>query len=358
MQSKKDAAPAEDSEEYTDDTGKKKSDIDSVIDEYQEEAKRRDATPKATYYKYESDQPRAERVFIAYFTGEEIPRRHELGLMFGGGKYAVKLELPQGTAEERQGVHRTFKIHPVYNEHKAKHDAEKRKKDLAELQAANPAAAAGSSAEQTFLMVERILSLILPVIKANNTPAALPAPKENNANDLLQQYGLMQEILKNNLYDTAETYREFNQRFKELSTDAIEDAETDETGEPPTKEPGILDTIIKLIEPFFGLLAQNSPAAKIAATSLKAAPQFAEVLSDPNLCRMIVSYFDKTKGIEKANLALKNIGINRAQLFAGPARSPAATGSPAPRTTPQRAAPAAGQQRNANQPAQTPKKPA
>ena len=280
------------------------------------------------------------------------------GLCSGGGKYAVKLELPQGTAEERAGTTYVFKIHSVYNEHKAKHDAEKRKKELAELQAVNPTAAAGgSSAEQTFLMVERILALVLPAIKAANPPA-LPAPavQKDDPRELLQQYGLMQEILKNNLYDTAETYREFNQRFKSFQGE-IEDAETDEPEEPqPAKEPGIVETIIKLIEPFFGLIAQNSPAAKLAATSLKAAPQFAEVLSDPNLCRMIVSYFDKTKGIEKANLALKNIGINRAQLFAGPARSPAATGSPAPRRTPQRAAPAAGQQRAARPPAQNPKK--
>jgi hypothetical protein len=356
MQSEKKAAPATEGD-YEEEPAKKKSDVDQVIAEYQEEAKRREATAKATYYKYDSDQPRAERVFIAYFTGEEIPQRHELGLMFGGGKYAVKLELPQGTAEERDGTTYVFKIHPVYNEHKARHDAEKRKKELAELQAANPTAAAGGgSAEQTFLMVERILALILPTIKAANTQAALSAPAKNDGRDLLQQYGLMQEILKNNLYDTAETYREFNQRFKDLSTDSIEDAETDETAEPPAKEAGIVETIVKLIEPFFGLIAQNSPAAKIAATTLKAAPQFAEVLSDPNLCRMIVSYFDKTKGVEKANLALKNIGINRAQLFAGPARSPAATGSPAARQVPPRAAPAAGQVRTPQAPAQRSKK--
>jgi hypothetical protein len=323
MQSKKNEAPEEENDgDFIGSTTTPRRTFDDIVDEYKEEAARRDTTPKATFYKFEGDGQKAEPIFIAYFIGDEIPNRHNVGILFGGGKYRVHLDNPKGTADKRAATEVIFKIHPVYDQHKAKKDAEDRKKDLARIGDMTGERPDNNPAAQSMQMVKEIFQMLLPVLKAQNTPpAALPEPKANQQS-ILDQYAFMQEILKNNLYETAETYREFNRRFKEEGSN-IEDAETDEP--EPQKGGSLLETIINLIEPFFALIASKSPAARLAATTLKAAPQFVEVLNDPQLCRMIVQYFDRTKGIEKANIALQNIGINRAQLFGpGPARSGAA----------------------------------
>ena len=302
--------------------------LDRIIESYKQEAKRRDTIPKLTLYKYENEKTGTDRIFAGYFVGDEIPNTHEIGLLHGSGRYKVQIDQPKGTAESEEQISCTIKIHAIYDEYKARNDEEKRKKELARINlslqnAGTPAGSTGGVdiASQSFLMVKEILALILPVFKESNKTQA--APRQENAQDLLSSYATMQKILKNNLFETAETFREYNRRYHIQEEQDIEDV--DEPPQQTEREPGILETIIKLIEPFFGLIAQKSQAGKIAAASLKAAPQFLEVLHDPVLCRTIVQYFDKTKGREKSDIALRNIGIDRVRLFAQPqtaARSP------------------------------------
>jgi hypothetical protein len=145
---------------------------------------------------------------------------------------------------------------------------------------------------------------------------------------MLNSYVMMSKLLKNNLFDTAETYKEFNRRFTQT---ADYSDETDTDNEPEEREPHIVEKIIQLIEPFFALIAQKSPAATIAATGLKQIPQFLDILKDPVLCRNIVNHFDKTKGRQQSDIALRNIGIDRQKLFA---QRPAAPGTPQPAQKP------------------------
>jgi len=302
-----------------------RSPVDKIIEEYKKEALRRDTTPKATLYKY-INPTGADRIFAGYFTGDEIPNRHQIGLTYGSGKYFLELDQPKGKAEEEEGTSLIFSIHEIYDQLKAKADAEAQRKAYGT--AGDPGAAAGmvmqqQQPNQSFQMVKEILGLIIPVIKAANQPGtAAAANRGESAQEMFSSYAMMQKMLKANLFDTAQTYREFNKRFTEYEE---QDTNGIDTGTPEEKQGGLLEKIISLIEPFFGLISQKTPAAQFAATTLKAAPQFLEVLNDPTLCRHIVNHFDRTKGRAAADIALKNIGINRARLFAAE--------TPAPQTT-------------------------
>ena len=296
------------------------SPVDRIIEEYKAEAHRRDTTPTCTIYKYASETTGQERIFAGYFTGDEIPNRHTIGILYGGGRYFIELYQPKGKAEETEATSFIFRIHEIYNGLKLKAETEKAKAEAAGLPPGQ--AAQQVQATQSFSMVKDILSLILPVLKAQTeaaTPA--PAPRQESPQEMINSYLMMQKLLKNNLFDTAATFREFNRRFTEAEyTEQEEEGIT--AGEENKKEGGLLEKIISLIEPFFALIAQKTPAAQIAATTLKAAPQFLEVLNDPALCRMIVQHFDKTKGRAAADIALQNIGIDRRQLFATPTQAP------------------------------------
>lgn len=328
---KKQEPETEESEELKIEKVSRRNDLDMIIEDYITESEQRETTPKMKVYKYDNDRQGNDNEFIGYFTGNDIPDKHHIGLMFGGGRYKAFLFQPKGKAEkdETQGI--VFRIGHIYDEKKRQHDEQKRKEDAVKMGFPEGAVMARTSnqAAESFGMVKELLSVITPLIKAQ--AAAAPATAATPAPDLMAQYAMMQQILRKNLFDTAETYRNFSRRF---NFDQEQQGFEQDEPEQEEKEPGFMayvEKIIKMIEPFFGLLAQKGAAAQVTAQTVRAAPQFAELLSDPQLCRMIIQYFDQKKGKEASDLALKNLGINRSALFAattakpgGPANQPAA----------------------------------
>jgi hypothetical protein len=314
------------------------SDLDNLIDDYKRESEQYDTTPNMTIYKYENDKTGTQRELMGYFHGEDIPERDMIGKMYGGGRYQISLKRPRGNAKEPMQCTVVIKISHVYDALKARYDEQKRREEIARINAsAAPTGSAPASPGQSpsmgesFMIVKEILSLIMPAIKAQ----AAPPPQPSTGGDLLAQYTVMQNVLKKNLFDTAETYRAFNRRYGVSFEPGIDE---DETEPEPAKEPGFMDyaeKVIKMIEPFFGLIAQKGAAGQTAALAAKAAPQFIDLVKDPVVCRMVVQYFDKTRGTAAADIALKNLGINRTALFSGPSPAP---GGQAARQTHQAAA--------------------
>lgn len=312
---------------------KPRREVDSIIDEYKDEAGRRDATPKATIYKYDHEKTGNDKTFAGYFTGEEIPNRHNIGVKYGSGRYSLHIDLPKGTAQKAESIHLVFRIHSNYDELKRRADAERIRDELTGAntdRAGLPISAEAGGQIQAMQMMKQMFDMIIPLI--NRQQAAAQPARENPA-ELFNSYQMMQKLLKTNLFDTAETLKEYSRRFQIAGPDF---QGIDDENETEEREPSLMEKIIEMIEPFFGMIAQKTPAAQMAAAGLRAAPQFAEILRDPSLCKMIVNHFDKTRGRQQSDIALKNIGINRAQLFGtktppAPASNPADVGAPAGR---------------------------
>ena len=309
----------------TDETG---DDVETTIDQWIEEDRSLAISSTAQLYKFDHPTQGKGKSYAGYFIGEEIPNRDGIGKRYGSGRFLMIITRPMKN-KKRDRLYKTFRIHEIYDQIKKKIDTEAAEEDRRKLfpqgTGNGPATAAPMDT------VKEILSLLLPIIRDTRAPLALPAPATENP-DLMATYKMMQGILKTSLIDQAATYREIGRRFAGIYQNA---GDIDENDEPEEKErePGIMEKIISMIEPFFGLIARNDPAGKLAAASLKAAPQFAAVLSDTGLCRMIIQYFDKTKGKKAADVALSNIGIARARFFPPPTAAQPAAQPPA--ATPQ-----------------------
>ena len=319
---------------------------EDILQEWLDFGREMDAEPKATLYRYVDPNHGSAKIQVNYFIGESIPDRHNIGLRYGSGKYQLDLRYTKKeAAQKKRRKPIIFRLATSYDEMKRKKDQEAAELEGKGLTTAAPSPAPGQSAAETLGLVRDFLAIILPQVRSAQAQPAATIPAQNTPADLMNSYAMMQKILKANLFDTAQTYQEFNRRF----STGIQNAETieDDDQEPGEREPGLMEKIIAMIEPFFSLIAQKSTAAQVAAQTLRAAPQFTAILEDKNLCRMIIQHFDRTKGKEAADRALKNIGINRAAFFQALAnRQPAAApaGTPA---APQTRQPAARQPQTA-----------
>jgi hypothetical protein len=336
-----------------------KRSFDEIIEHFKEEGRRREVVTTQWLYKYDHEKNGTERIQIGKFQNEDIKDQHEIGLIFGAGRYGVLLYNAKGKADSEERKAYLFRLGDIYNTYKAEADAEKRKKELEKFNGQPAGAAAiqpaGGGTAESFLMVKEILSMILPVLQQANRAAAIPAagPRQESPAEMINSYSMMQKLLKTNLFDTAETLREYSRRY----AGPAQEADFDEAdAEPEEKEKNLMEKIIEMIEPFFGLIASKSPAASIAAQGLRAAPQFVEILNDPQLCRMIIQHFDRTKGRAASDIALNNIGINRAELFQIPQQQQQRPGGAAPRQSQPTPPPAilrpANGKRNATKPQQ------
>jgi hypothetical protein len=308
----------EDENEGSEQQGGHLSTVDQIIEHFIDEATRRETIPIQWVYKYDNDKSGDDRQGVGKFKGEELKDQHEIGLLFGGGRYGIQLYNAKGKGNSIERKFLTFRLGPVYDKYKAEADAKAHQTALERIGGPGtlPASipAPGQSSSESFLMVKEILAMLLPIIGQANRAAQItaPAPRQESPAEMINSYAMMQKLLKTNLFDTAETLKQFSRRY----TGEASAADFDETDpEPEEKEKTVVEKIIEMIEPFFSLIASKSPAASIAAQGLRAAPQFVEILNDPSLCRMIVQHFDRTKGRAAADLALHNIGINRAALF-------------------------------------------
>ena len=328
----------EDKDPFEEMPAPRRSATDELIDHYKEEAQRRDTIPYCYLYKYDDPKTGQEMQQVGQYAGEEIPDPHKIGLKFGSGRYGIKLYTAKGKAECKKTDWSTFKIHPIYDDYKAQADAATHAQELKRITGGTVSLPASIQPAQTtgeaFLMVKEIISMILPLLQSATRPTG--SPRQETPAEMINSYSMMQKLLKTNLFDTAETLKQFSQRYQGPS----QDAEIDD--EPEAKEKNVVEKIIQMIEPFFALIANKSPAASLAAQGLRAAPQFIEILNDPALCRLIIQHFDRTKGKDAADMALRNIGIDRQKLFT----IPTVAGGSTPRTNTTRAAPTVGNGNN------------
>ena len=319
-------------EEKAIESGQGQTDLDDKLDSFKAEAVALQLIPKATFYKYDHPERGSTYQQLGYFAGDDIPSTDDIGRKHGSGRYFVILKRPKGN-KPRPAETYTFKLHPVYDEIKKKAELEEIEKGAKKALDSFPTAAGAPSAggqagsiRETFYIVHDLLALLLPAVIKQNEPAPQPQ-RQDSEKDILGTHEILRKILKSNLFDTADLYKQL-QRKLTLQAPA-EETEDEEEGEaePMEQESNLLEKIVKMIEPFFNLIAKRGALGQAAAATLKAAPQFAEILKDPQLCKMIISYFDRTKGRASADIALQNIGINRARFFQPAQRIAAPTSS-------------------------------
>ena len=248
-----------------------------------------------------------------------LPSRHDIGIMYGSGKYYMIVYRP---AKGKQPAKRTsyrFELAETYDTMKAENEAKKAAIPVYTPSIAHPQPNQGESLKEALTLMQglvmQVFGMFQPLINAalvRPEPPALPPPVSNPMGDM----GFMKtfnEVMKNQVKENVRFYNDITRSAVAMGQTG---PDTDiDTPAPVEKEPeDFLSRIMKIIEPFISILAENSIKAKAAAAGFRAIPEVKKVIQEisksPDNVNKIVSYVVEKEGPEGAVNALKNMGID------------------------------------------------
>jgi hypothetical protein len=235
----------------------------------------------ATLYKY--DTINKNKQFVVHSQVNEIMTLHDVGMSFGSGEYRYLVTFPP---ESRIGPKAfRFNIHTVYDDYRKKAGLS----DLPDprMNGARP----GGSVAETFELMKMMVELIKPMMS--------PAANNNPMDFLMSSYRMTQDVLKDNLKSNVSLYRQL--------------AEIEKAKEPEAEEsgPGMMETIIPLIEKFAPLILGNNLQSAALVQSVKSAPAFNELINQPSELKKLVSAIDEKLGASETNQILKKLNVRR-----------------------------------------------
>lgn len=313
-------------------TARADSELESRIEDWITQDNIENVQPCATLYKFIDPFKGEDKRQVNYFKGE-IPSRHEIGLLYGGGRYFLVLTRPAGSKQPRKSTSYRFSLHDSYNALKAA----KEQKDLETARQNVPAVSIGpyqgytppdntAIFRETFSLMQGMMSTILqtlsPLLSRVQEPPKLSPPSGNMAQEQIGVYGALKDLLKTQTRGDIEFFNEMKRGF--MTTDTATAKENDLDDVQPEEKQSILERLLTLAEPFIPLLAQNTMQAKAAAIGIRAMPQVQaavkSITADPVLLQKVVSYVEAKEGREGAIIALRNMGIKVAGTPTPPAR--------------------------------------
>lgn len=241
----------------------------------------------ATLYKY--DAVNQQKQYVCHSQANEVLTMHDAGMLLGSGSYRYLITFPPELKIAPKAFR--FNIHTIY-------DSYRERAGLGGPSADPRGPAAGlmvnpgrSSLAETIELMKSVVEVLRPMM----------APPSNNAMEsILANYAMTQDVLKRNLNENVSLYREIAALHK--------------TREPETEEeerPGIMETLVPLIEKFAPLLFGNGPTSAALVQTVKSAPQFKQVLGNPGELKAVISEIEKTLGKDKANEVLKKLNVKR-----------------------------------------------
>jgi hypothetical protein len=298
--------------------------------------------PYAVLYKFSEPIPRPgePKSQVDYFKGI-ILLPHEIGLEYGKGRYMLMLSNTTTKNERRKCTTFRFTLHDSYDEKSRLYKAEKARRELLDNPVSLPAVPVSNQREtlsEAFTlfssMQAQVINMFKPLLERALLPPPAPAsaPASNALQDTFLAAGMFKQLLKTNMEDTVSIMDSLTRKALSLGQKEMSQGEYEESDLPPEKK-SIFEKLIELAEPLIPLLIKNNLAAKATAAGIKAIPQFREITQDVSLCRKVIQYVDAKEGKENADIALRNLGIDRrkysAPVPAAPAHA-AATTAPAP----------------------------
>jgi hypothetical protein len=283
--------------------------LDTAIIDWLERANAGEATPKLYLYKFDNPNDGKGKKLISRWENSEVPDEHGIGLMFGSGKYLMIATLP-GLKKNNVKAW-TFAIHPYYDELRRNQQIAGNPptvqgfptiptplKVFTEPQPAQP-----NPTEMGLRMVREVIQMLSPL---------LAQPKSGNTVDnagalMMQNYQMMQEVLKGNLVSNTKLYAD----MAKMARDGVPPADDTDEDEDEPEAQSIIEKIMPMLQEWLPVLLGEGPKARAAVATVKALPQFQELKGNPGELSRVVAYLDKTEGKEKADKLLKRLKVNR-----------------------------------------------
>jgi hypothetical protein len=239
------------------------------------------------------------------------PSRHEIGSLYGSGKYMIVLS--RGTGKEQVSTSRRFVLHTSYDDLKRKREQEAAVLPVACSPSIPSTVMASNAAKEAFAMVQQMMGMVIQLIKPVLDRAVAPAPQPQGR--VADQFGILssvRDVIKNQAKQDVKFFDSVRRGILNMNAEDIE------TVEEPKEKKSIAEHIISIIEPFLPLLG-NSLTAKATAASLSAIPQvkqaIAEIQGQPDVAADIVNYVIKKEGPKKAAAVLQRFGLDPAKYI-------------------------------------------
>lgn len=262
---------------------------DSVLRSYMETA----GGPK-TYYAelYKYDSMAKQKQYVVNASENAMMTAHDVGMAFGSGEYRYLVTFSEESGLKPKAFR--FNIHPVYDEYR-------QKAGLSSLPDPRAATIGRNNISDTLEIMKSLAAVFKEMMPAQIT--APPPVQTDPFQGMLGAYEMMQAVMKKNLLDTSQLYREMNERNKpgEKVNQEIEEDEG----------PSLVDRFLPLLEKVIPFILGPGPAGAAVVAGVKAAPEFAGLLKDKAQLFQAINELDSKIGKEETDKVLKRFGIKR-----------------------------------------------
>jgi hypothetical protein len=287
-------------------TDSPEADIFDRLNEWIAETNADNSEIKTILYKYDHPTTGNAKCQVCQWVNE-IPEAHQVGLMFGSGRYLIWVNIK---ALKKYKAY-NFRIHQYYDELRRQQSAAGQVPGggygNSPIILNTPPAAQGNggqSLDAAFSMIERLMSIMLPLIASKQAQQVDPLAMMTGV------YSGVNKIMQRNMIETQQLMTEM-QRAR-LTGPENEDNDYDDmegTTMPEEKPVTLFEQIAPLIQQFLPVLIGTGPKAAAMANTVQSLPQFKQVLSRPDELKKIVAHLEKTQGKEKTAKLLKRLNV-------------------------------------------------
>jgi len=239
----------------------------------------------ATLYKY--DNQIKGKQFVCDVKHNEMISMHDVGVSFGSGEYRYLVSFPPETHLPPKAFR--FNIHKVYDKYGGSATAETQRPQV-------------SSFNESLAM----LKAFAEIIKGMMPPP--PPPPKDPFEIMTGAYQATQHILKRNLEETSQIMKEAAEARAQINNN--NDDDDDEKGGSQEKI-GMLQLFMPMIEKYIPLLLGKGSAAEATAETIKALPQFQDLIKNKSDLQAVVKAVESKIGKKETAEILEKLSINR-----------------------------------------------
>lgn len=248
-------------------------------------------TVRTYIYKYDNPTTGDNKV-LCDRVDEDIPDPHQVGMMYGSGRYMMIVAIPDGTQQQKKVKGLRFRLHARYDE--------LRKNAGSVVSMGAPPAAVPvpvNSMRDGLEMVKAVVEILRPMI--DNRPAAAVSAGPDITKILESNYEMMAGMMRRSLTDSQQMIQE------------VHKAKLESGGDPVNDEPDFLARVMPLVQQFLPLILGGGGTAATTAAIVRSIPEVKKVIGDRGELVRVVSWLDKSQGKEKTDRILAALRVRR-----------------------------------------------
>ena len=231
----------------------------------------------------------------------EIKSKHEIGLMFGSGRYEIQI-VGTDSSGKRKSACRKFILHPHYDN--LMDDAKKLPATIPGSVPLQTTVVHNQGIGESLNIMKELITLMLPLMAAKQSTG------ENFPAMMKDTYKIMNENMMSNMRESTKFFNEMQRSSFDTKLDGYEEGVDDEK-EDVTSMQKMIEMVAPIMEKFLPLILGKNQVAQETVGVLKSFPQYRDAVKSKKTLLRLISYLDKNKGKDITNKLLKKLGLTR-----------------------------------------------